>query len=474
MRINMDNCKYRHILFLSYKDICYNSTSYFEQRISEELINAGIKVTHLNIPKPAKGLSGTLADTAYMLLKPYFNADLDAIIDINTTIPCIKYNNRYILNNFDIPVWHYILDHPLYHYKALKVQLNNYNVICLDTFHAKLIRESFPHIREVKVIPLNADEYSISNISKKYCQDNMADTNSDSSYNTLSYHKCSKRAVKLLFTSTYTDPVKVALLYNKSGLNIQNNNINHKDINDNSTKNTLIKDIDNDYLLNTLLNNPSFTQEKAVQYLRSLNILDNSSSTIQYLHNNFLIDVYLQCIIREEIVSTIIKNRIPITIYGHGWDAFADKCDILIPEYTKYLDIRKEVTYNRLPAIYSNARLSLNQMPWFKGGMHDRIPLALMNGCLSLTDASTYLTDVLNIGENEGVYTYSLENIESVPDIIMDILNNTADDNCVPEIINSLSDKDCVLENINSLSDNARAYAHKHFSWKCWVDKFLD
>lgn len=474
MRINMDNCKYRHILFLSYKDICYNSTSYFEQRISEELINAGIKVTHLNIPKPAKGLSGTLADTAYMLLKPYFNADLDAIIDINTTIPCIKYNNGYILNNFDIPVWHYILDHPLYHYKALKVQLNNYNVICLDTFHAKLIRESFPHIREVKVIPLSADEYSISNISKKYCQDNMADTNSGSSYNTLSYHKCSKRAVKLLFTSTYTDPVKVALLYNKSGLNIQNNNINHKDINDNSTKNTLIKDIDNDYLLNTLLNNPSFTQEKAVQYLRSLNILDNSSSTIQYLHNNFLIDVYLQCIIREEIVSTIIKNRIPITIYGHGWDAFADKCDILIPEYTKYLDIRKEVTYNRLPAIYSNARLSLNQMPWFKGGMHDRIPLALMNGCLSLTDASTYLTDVLNIGENEGVYTYSLENIESVPDIIMDILNNTADDNCVPEIINSLSDKDCVLENINSLSDNARAYAHKHFSWKCWVDKFLD
>ena len=69
----------------------------------------------------------------------------------------------------------------------------------------------------------------------------MADTNSDSSYNTLSYHKCSKRAVKLLFTSTYTDPVKVALLYNKSGLNIQNNNINDKDINDNSTKNTLIK-----------------------------------------------------------------------------------------------------------------------------------------------------------------------------------------------------------------------------------------
>ncbi len=463
----MDNRKYRHILFLSYKDICYNSTSYFEQRISEELTNAGIKVTHLNIPKPAKGLSGTLADTAYMLLKPYFNADLDAIIDINTTIPCIKYNGGYILNNFDIPVWHYILDHPLYHYEALKVPLNNYNAICLDTFHAKLIKKSFPHIREVKVIPLSADEYASGNISDEYASRNISDkyskdnayTNSDNQYNILSNHKCSERPVKLLFTSTYTDPVKTALLYNKSGLNIQNN-INDNDISDNSIKDTIIKDIDNDYLLNALLNNPSLTQEEAVQYLRDLNILDNSSSTIQFLHDNFLVDVYLQCIIREEIVSTIIKNRIPITIYGHGWDTFADKCDILIPEYTKYLDIREEVTYDKLPAIYSNARLSINQMPWFKGGIHDRIPLALMNGCLSLTDTSTYLTDVLNIGENEGVYTYSLENIEAVPDIIMDILNNTSDDNCV-------------TENINSLSDKARAYARKHFSWKCWVDKFL-
>ena len=70
----MDNCKYRHILFLSYKDICYNSTSYFEQRISEELINAGIKVTHLNIPKPAKGLSGTLADTASFIYKEGYYA----------------------------------------------------------------------------------------------------------------------------------------------------------------------------------------------------------------------------------------------------------------------------------------------------------------------------------------------------------------------------------------------------------------
>mgnify|MGYP003162198022 CR=1 FL=1 len=357
------------ILFLSNGSICYDSTTYFIQCIGEELKAMGWEVMHIRLDK------ATQKDKLCVLADEYDSQPFDYVFDINTKLDAVcDDSGRYCFDRLGKAVWHYILDHPLYHYKALKVQLNNYNVICLDTFHAKLIRESFPHIREVKVIPLSADEYSISNISKKYCQDNMADTNSDSSYNTLSYHKCSKRAVKLLFTSTYTDPVKVALLYNKSGLNIQNNNINDKDINDNSTKNTLIKDIDNDYLLNALLNNPSFTQEKAVQYLRSLNILDNSSSTIQYLHNNFLIDVYLQCIIREEIVSTIIKNRIPITIYGHGWDAFVDKCDILIPEYTKYLDIRKEVTYNRLPAIYSNARLSLNQMPWFKGGMHDRIP----------------------------------------------------------------------------------------------------
>lgn len=51
----------KKILFLSSKDICYSSTDYFEKRISDELINAGMHVTHIKVPKAS--------DMAYAILK---------------------------------------------------------------------------------------------------------------------------------------------------------------------------------------------------------------------------------------------------------------------------------------------------------------------------------------------------------------------------------------------------------------------
>ena len=150
-------------------------------------------------------------------------------------------------------------------------------------------------------------------------------------------------------------------------------------------------------------------------------IIDEVISPIEYLYNNFLIDVYLQAVIREEIITQIIKNRIDITIYGHGWDTFADKCDILAPDITKYLHIRPEVNYDKLPHLYSSARMSVNQMPWFKYGMHDRIPLSLMNKCICLSDNSLYLSETLKIDKGYGIHTYSLEALDELPDIINDI-----------------------------------------------------
>lgn len=390
-----------NLLFISIGDICYNSTSYFEKCISDELNHYDIYVKHINIPKAS--------DMAYAILKPYFNAGFDAVIDINSRLPALKYNGEYILNNFDCTKWHYILDHPLYHYDALESNIDNYYVLCLDNNHAKLIEESFPHIKKAYVIPLAA---KINN--------NLT--------------PIANRNIDVLFTGTYTDPVKTALLYSKT------------------------KDINNHPLLAALLDNPALSQEAAVKLLIKEHLVNENTSVIQYLHDNFLIDVFLQAIIREEIISRIIERKISVTIYGHSWDSFLDKCEILMPENAKYLDIRNEVTYEQLPALYSDAKISLNQMPWFKDGIHDRIPLALMNGCISLTDSSKYINNTLNIDKNYGLYTYSLEAIDKIPDIINNILNLIESNN--EELITSIN--------------NGHSYALNNFSWKAWVDKWLD
>ena len=350
----------KKILFLSSKDICYSSTDYFEKRISDELINAGMHVTHIKVPKAS--------DMAYAILKPYFDADYDAVIDINTRIPVIRYNNEYLLNYFNIPIWHYILDHPLYHYEALSATIHNFNIICLDMNHAALIKESFPHIRSVHVMPLAADNFQSLQQTSGSLSGSLDPYTHNASKVLSGYFK---RPDNLIFTGTYTDPIKTSLLY--------------------SSRHSL----DNHPLFTLLLEKPGLTQEAAVKELIEADILNTDMRPVEYLYNNFLVDVFLQAVIREEIITQIIKNHIDIIIYGHGWDAFADKCDILAPDISKYLHIRPEVSYSSLPCIYASSQISVNQMPWFKYGIHDRIPLSLMNGCLCLSDTSDYFTYVL-------------------------------------------------------------------------------
>lgn len=420
----------KKILFLSLRDICYNSTSYFEQQISDELTNTGIQVTHLHIPKAS--------DMAYAMLKPYYNADYDAVIDINSRIPAMKYNNEYILSHFNIPIWHYILDHPLYHYETINARLGNYHIICLDINHARLISESFPHIKGTCVLPVAARQYTSA-------MQHTLTSESDCSHNSQFLSDYFNRPEELIFTGTYTDSVKTSLIYSRTS------------------------SIDTHPLLQMLLNNPSLTQEEAARLIicdnpdynssdcNMINTDNSDSSVLEYLYKNFLIDVYLQAIIREEIITQIIKNHIHITIYGHGWDTYADKCDILAPDIRKYLHIKPEVTYDNLPHLYSTAKMSINQMPWFKYGIHDRIPLSMMNGCICISDTSKYMSDFMHIDESYGVHTYSLEALDTIPDIIN-------------ELSVRISHKD------NSITDELAKgynYASNNLTWKEWVNKWL-
>lgn len=397
----------KKLLFLSLKDICYNSTAYFETRISDELSTLGIQVTHIKLPKAS--------DMAYAVLKPYFDADYDAVIDINSRIPVMMYNNAPLLGSFQIPVWHYILDHPMYHYEALSSKLPDYNIICLDINHAQLIKDSFPHIKQVCVLPLAADTFFNTNPFEENASDYF------------------NRPDNIIFTGTYTDPVKTSLLYSRK------------------------QAIDNHPLFTTLLDMPLLTQEAAVRLLIKDKLIDAALTPIEYLYNNFLIDVFLQAVIREEIITQIIKQHLPITIYGHGWDAFADKCDILAPGISRFLNLRPEVTYSRLPCIYSSARLSINQMPWFKNGIHDRIPLSLRNGCICISDESSYLTDTLKLSDDYGIYTYSLEAIYKLPDIINKLMQR-------------IDNKDSLL---TAQLCKGYEYASKNFTWNNWVSRWL-
>jgi hypothetical protein len=391
------------ILFLSNGSICYDSTTYFIDCVSEELKTMGWEVMHIRLDK------ATQRERMCELADEYDSQPFDYVFDINTKLDALRDDaGRYCFDRLGKSVWHYILDHPFYHHDSLKVPLKNMNVICLDEKHKKFIEETYPHINKCIVLPLAA----------KRASDGLKDYD--------------MRDNDLIFTASYTDPDMVYLKAVK-------------------------QDSENVAFFNAftriLLDNPALTQEEAV---RGMYPGISGIEIAEKLQSNFMADVYLQAAIRQEIVVQLIRSHVPVKLYGHNWDTFLTKAEVLMKEDAAFIKecVKDcgEVTYGELPAIYNNARLSVNQLPWFKAGIHDRTPLALMNGCVSITDGSIYMRR--EIPMDSGVEYYSLDELEKVGEFIKGLVADAA--------------------SLKTKTVRGVQYAKVRWSWKHWAVEFVE
>lgn len=70
----------------------------------------------------------------------------------------------------------------------------------------------------------------------------------------------------------------------------------------------------------------------------------------------------------------------------------------------------------------AEAKISVNVMPWFKDGAHDRVFNSVLNGAVCVSDTSQYLCEEL--AEGEGVRYFSLRDVEKLPELVKDLLQN--------------------------------------------------
>ena len=61
-----------------------------------------------------------------------------------------------------------------------------------------------------------------------------------------------------------------------------------------------------------------------------------------------------------------------------------------------------------------NAKISLNVMPWFQDGAHDRVFTAMLQGTAALTDASRYLRE--EFADGEEIVFYPLTRLSELTD----------------------------------------------------------
>lgn len=418
----------KHIIILKKGNVCYGSTSYFAERINEELKKTGIssEIVDINSKEDAERFV-----QKYERLK-----EVTDIIDFNTDIFSYIFSENYYDNYnaeddvagtecaggsvkydrenyiFDIKndssggdyvkLWHIILDHPLYHNSVLKQPLKNMRVVCLDETHAEYIRKYYSHIKEVIVMPLPADT-----------------AKSLVPYN--------ERSRDVLFTGTYTSSEDIVALAMRSGgdsVEIKNFQTMHKELAQEFINSMQIFN----KMAGYLLENPCETIEKAYTFalgdITDEKVLrETAVAFADGLELNFSADMFIRAVIREELLMEMLRNGIDVDIFGHGWEKFVEKCGNVEKSGDRFkgkINICGEVDYRQLPELYADTKIALNVLPWFKAGQHDRIALAMCNGCACVTDESTYLEKKFVDGEN--IFMYSLEDMTGAAMLVRDLL----------------------------------------------------
>lgn len=127
-----------------------------------------------------------------------------------------------------------------------------------------------------------------------------------------------------------------------------------------------------------------------------------------------LVNRYIRAYFRDKIIREIIEHDIVIHVSGNGWNDFES-------EYKHNIVIEHSDWYTAAKML-ANAKISLNIMPWFKAGFHDRAIKSMMSGTLLLTDSSEYIEKKLQNMEN--VVIYQLDQLEALPEIIKYLLSH--------------------------------------------------
>lgn len=278
-------------------------------------------------------------------------------------------DHRVFWNDREIPCYNIVLDHPFYYHKFLLDVPDHYVHISIDRGHEHYMKRFYPDIKLGPFLPLAGTEIS----SKSFHNRNKA----------------------IVFTGNYTPP---------------------------HTFDKYITRIDDDYtdfyhgIIDDLIAHPDMEMDAAFEKHLAREMKDISEDNLKLCMSNMtFIDLYVRFYFRALAVKTLADHGFPVHVYGGGWQLL--KCkhpeNIILGNPVKSLGCLQAI---------ADGKISLNVMPWFKDGAHDRIFNSMLGGALCLSDDSKWLTE--NLKDNEEIVYYSLANIDKLPSIVDGLLSN--------------------------------------------------
>lgn len=279
----------------------------------------------------------------------------------------------YIWDDFDVPCINIVVDHPLYYHRLLKSIPKNYIHVSIDKNHERYMEEYFPGITRGPFLPLAGTGL----LPKGQ------------------YKPIKERSMDIVFTGNYVRPENFDVYIERAG-----------------------EEYANFYrgILRELKEHPERLLEDVAKRHICREIPEATHDEIkETLSNMTFLDMYIRFYFRQEAVRLLADAGFPVHVFGIGWDEvpIEKKENLIIGGSLNSLECLEKI---------ADGKISLNVMPWFKEGTHDRIFNSMLNGAVCLTDSSLYLDRYLRDGENAALF--KLEELNRLPQIAEELLKD--------------------------------------------------
>lgn len=296
----------------------------------------------------------------------------------------------YIWDDYGIPCYNIAADHPYFYDDRLRELPQKYHHISIDRRQQAYFKEFYPEYREAGFLPLAGTELAAAATAAACGGAELAAAATAAA--------ASGKHYDVILTGNYT---KLSFFE------------------------PYINWINDEYaafyrgIIDDLLAHPAQTVEEAAlaHCEREMGKEPNDELRIA-LHKMIFIDLYVRNYWRGLAVRTLVNEGITVHVVGKGWEELEDVTNpgnlIVHPQTDSQTCLR----------MLSESKVSLNVMPWFKDGAHDRVFNSILNGAVCVTDTSKYLCEELS--EGEGVCYFTLEEIGRLPEIVRELLADEA------------------------------------------------
>lgn len=348
------------------------TTAYFSRQMEKTFLKEGYKTFFYDYQKEAESVSGLLR---------FIRKGETAVVTFNYHGLCgegeivyDKEKGEYIWDAFDIPCINIVVDHPFYYHRFLDHMLpKRYLHISIDRNHEKYMEEYFPEVERGPFLPLAGT----------------------SLFPAGDYKPIRERSMDIVFTGNYVPPENFNVYIERAGEEYTQFYMGILD-ELKAYPDKLLEDVAKEHLLREI---PEAIHEEIRETLG----------------NMIFLDMYIRFYFRGEAVRILAEAGYPVHVFGNGWENLvcARKENLKIGGTLDSLGCLQRI---------GDGKLSLNVMPWFKDGVHDRIFNSMLNGAVALTDSSVYLDGFLRQKENAAVY--SLKDLDQLPVLAEELLRD--------------------------------------------------